>query len=186
MLEEETIRSMSEVAKEVAKPFYNDAAHPAAKEVGQGLASIARMINAGIYLAEDSVLTLTTVLRMAGENLLLLPPEEISLYKPRITASAIEESRLSIKEPDIQEMFAKLISSSMSLKKEKYAHPAFVGVIKQLSSDEAKFLKYMSNNGIPFIEVTQSYGNEGFRISQIATEVTLAFEDAECDYPRAR
>lgn len=109
----DTAKSVSEIAKEVALPFYNDAVSPAAKEFGKGLTSIASMVNAGIYLAEDCVTTLTTVLRLTGEQLCLLPPDRICLDRPRVSASVMEEARCAINEPEIQEMFANLLASSM-------------------------------------------------------------------------
>jgi hypothetical protein len=184
-------KSVSEIAKEVALPFYTDAISPAAKEVGNGLTSIARMVNAGIYLTEDCVTTLTAVLRLAGEQLCLLPPERIRLDRPRVSASVMEEARCAINEPEIQEMFANLLASSMDTERAKYAHPAYVGTIRQLDSDEAKILKYMqSHDGkVPTIKLIKSHGpvfgedGTGIETTEIYENVNLVCEDSGCLYP---
>ncbi len=184
-------KSVSEVAKEVALPFYNDAVSPAAKEFGKGLTSIAGMVNAGIYLAEDCVTTLTTVLRLAGEQLCLLPPNRICLDRPRVSASVMEEARCAINEPEIQQMFANLLASSMDTERAQYAHPAYVGTIKQLDSDEARILKYMqSHNGkAPTIKLIKSSGSilggnrSGMKITEVYENVNLVCQDSGCLYP---
>ena len=185
-------KSVPEIAKEVALPFYKDAISPAAKEVGNGLTSIARMVNAGIYLTEDCVTTLTAVLRLTGEQLCLLPPERIRLDRPRISASVMEEARCAINEPEIQEMFANLLASSMDTERAKYAHPAYVGTIKQLDSDEAKILKYMqSHDGkVPTIKLIKTHGpvfigedGTGIETTEIYENVSLVCEDSGCLYP---
>lgn len=188
-MEDEVIKSLADVAKEVAVPFYQDAVSPAAKEFGKGLTSVARMVNAGVYLAEDCVTTLTYVLRLAGQQLSVLPPEQVCLDKPRVSASIIEEARFSIGEPEIQSLFANLLAASMNKDKIQYAHPAYVEIIKQMESDEAKILKYMIENGgqAPTIRMIMESppdkeGSEWVSISQEYKDVNLICENSGCEY----
>lgn len=185
---DELNKSISEITKEVAKPFYNDAVSPAAKEFGKGLTSIARILNAGVYLAEDCATTLVHVLRKSGEQLCLLPPERICLDKPRVSASAIEQSRFAINENEIQELFANLIASSMDKNRVKYAHPAYIEIIRQLESDEAKIIKYMDSLGgkaptIELIKETDRDKHGMISITETFSDINLIAEDAACEYP---
>ena len=47
-------------------------------------------------------------------------------------------------EPELKEMYASLLSSAMDTN-DTSAHPSFVSIIQQLTSDEAKILRYLAN-----------------------------------------
>ena len=50
-------------------------------------------------------------------------------------------------EPDLREMYAKLLATTMDPARSKLGHPSFVGLIQQLTSDEAKILRYLWSLG---------------------------------------
>jgi len=185
-------KSIVEVAKEVVVPFYNDALSPLSKEVGKGLESVARMANAGIFLAEDCVQALTSVMRLTAQQLMCIPEERLSIEKPRVAAKVIEEARYAINEPEVQEMFANLLAASMDKERANLAHPAFIEVIRQLDPDEAKILKYMNRLGgkAPTLKFTQYSGPElpvgsefAYSTVELQTEhVNLICEDADCNH----
>ncbi|EJL6852752.1 DUF4393 domain-containing protein [Vibrio cholerae] len=184
-------KSILEVAKEVAVPFYNDALSPVSREVGKGLESVARMANAGIFLAEDCVQALTSVLRMTGQQLLCLPPERVSVERPRVAAKVIEEARYAIEEPEVQQMFASLLSAAMDKERANLVHPAYVEVIRQLDPDEAKILKFMHHLGgkAPTLKFTRSSQpkngldrEEMFSMTMETEHVNLICEDSGCTY----
>ncbi len=55
-------------------------------------------------------------------------------------------------EKDVRELYANLLASSMNSVVKDGVHPSFVEIVKQLSSDEAKILNYMSSHyAIPTI-----------------------------------
>jgi len=187
-------KSIVEIVKEVAVPFYNDALSPVSREVGKGLESVARMANAGIFLAEDCVQALTSVLRMTSQQLLCLPPERVSVERPRVAAKVIEEARYAIREPEVQQMFASLLAAAMDKERANLVHPAYVEVIRQLDSDEAKILKYMHQLGgkAPTLKFTQSSqpkngaDREVMFSTKMETEhVNLICEDSGCAYVKS-
>lgn len=178
----EVVKSLAEITKEIAVPFYNDAISPAAKEVGKGLASLARMVNAGVYLAEDCTQTLAIVLHKTAEQLLILPPDQIVLEQPRIAATALEESRFAIDEPEIQDLFATLIASSMT-KGNTDAHPSYVEIIKQLSSDEAKVLAWMGKDSLSSRVLVLEIGSEQGNSGTSNDGITPLFRNAQCAFP---
>lgn len=178
------------IIEKLAIPIYEDALSPFAKEVSKGLVSIARMANSGIFLVEDSVHAITSVLRMTAENLALLPPEQISFDRPRVALQAINEAKFTINEEEIQRLFSNLISTSLDKKNSVNAHPAYIEVIKQMQSDEARILRFMFNKDkhrkghAPIIDVVQQdSGDENFGITSTTPEVNLICEDSGCDHP---
>jgi hypothetical protein len=66
-----------ELLNKLAVPVYEDVLKPFGTEISNGLTSVARSINTGLYLMEDCVQATTNVIRMTGEMLALLPPKEI-------------------------------------------------------------------------------------------------------------
>jgi 3'-phosphoadenosine 5'-phosphosulfate sulfotransferase (PAPS reductase)/FAD synthetase len=56
----------------------------------------------------------------------------------------LEGVRYEVEGTPIDEMFAALLSSSMDKTRHASAHPAFPGIIRNLSADEAKILKALT------------------------------------------
>ena len=177
------------ITEKLAVPFYEDALRPFSKEVSKGLVSIAKIVNSGVFLIEDCTHTVTNVLRMAAENLSLLPQENISFEKPRIALQALNESKFAINELEIQQLFANLISSSLNNKTVHETHPAYVEIIKQLQPDEALFLQFMysqekhRSGHAPTIDITNTGGGGDVYFSTTISEVNLVCEDAGCANP---
>lgn len=185
-----TDENLNGVAEKLAIPIYKDALSPFAREVSKGLVSIARMANSGVFLVEDSVHAITSVLRMTAENLALLPPEQISFDRPRVALQALNEAKFTINEEEIQRLFSNLISASLDNKSSGSAHPAYIEIIKQLQPDEAKILRFMFNKELhrighaPTIDVVQQdSGDSNVGITSTTQEVNLICEDADCDNP---
>lgn len=63
------------------------------------------------------------------------PEPDISLIGP-----ALEASKYYVARDDAREMFAKLIAAELNLTKKGKVHHAFVDIIKQMSSNDAKLL----------------------------------------------
>lgn len=79
------------------------------------------------------------------KNVSEIKPENIQEPKLNILGPALEASRFYIEEQELRDMFAKVIASSMDKEKNNQMHPAFVEIIKQLSPDDALFLKEFEN-----------------------------------------
>lgn len=173
----------------LAVPIYEDALKPFAKEISNGLVSIARMANSGIYLLEDCVVTTNRVLRMVAENLALLPVDEISFERPRVALHALNEAKFAINEEEIQKLFANLISASLIKNKINMAHPAYVEIIKQLTPDEALILQFMfqkekhQSGHAPTINVIETGWSGVMEVQSTTPDINLICEDARCMIP---
>ncbi|CAI1618122.1 DUF4393 domain-containing protein [Serratia entomophila] len=74
-----------------------------------------------------------------------IPPDRIIEPKASIVAPLLQGLAFSLDEALLKEMYLKLLASAMDDKTESTTHPAFVEVIKQLSSDEALILEFIAN-----------------------------------------
>ena len=64
---------------------------------------------------------------------------------------------------ELRNMYANLLAASMLKDEKENAHPSFVEIIKQLSPDEAKLLKKISESGdaYPLIDVKLNVAGGG-------------------------
>jgi len=134
------------VATEIAKQIpVKDALQPAARQTGQILQDVIKAVQlalAPIQLAgalQDRLRHFldTSVRRVPEENRLTPPPQ--------LLGPIIESIRYEPEGTHIDTMFSELLSASMDSSRVKDAHPAFVSIIRSLSSDEARLLKAIAN-----------------------------------------
>ena len=59
----------------------------------------------------------------------------------QVTAQALEDSKYCVESKQLRDMFSNLIANSMNADYAKAAHPAYAGVIKQMSPTDARVLK---------------------------------------------
>ena len=83
-----------------------------------------------------------------------VPENQIQTPDPHVAGPALESLKYIGQNNALQEMFANLIANSMDSETAKIAHPAFVDIIKSMTSDEAKILKvFMPDIYKPIIDV---------------------------------
>lgn len=63
-----------------------------------------------------------------------------------IAGPALEAMRYTANEEELQNLFANLLAASMDSDKSSMVHRAFVDIIRNISSDEAKIIKYLFDN----------------------------------------
>ena len=108
-------------------------------------------------------------------------PVENRKDKPdlNVVGPALEALKYTILDDDLREMFENLLTSSID--KNKNVFPGFIDVVRQLNSDEAKLLKYLSQHGDTyplidlrftpkeregFIEIFTNFTNIGYGLCQ--------------------
>lgn len=145
-----TINAVSGLAKAI--PLYQDALQPAAKELGKSLETVSKAVN--VALAPVSALVWgydkikDFVDTDVSEKLQNVTEENIITPPAHIAGPALESLKYTGSVEELKELYANLLASSMDVVSTDGVHPSFVEIIKQLSSDEAKLLKY-------FIKVNQ-------------------------------
>lgn len=146
MGEENQIRDVVDAVTGVAKavPIYQDAIQPAAQEIGKGLQTVAKTVH--VILAPVSALVWgydqikEFVSTKVSERLKNVPPENLVSPKPNVAGPTLEALRYTGHESSLSDLYANLLAAAMDSSTAEGAHPAFVEIIKQLTSDEAKIV----------------------------------------------
>ena len=97
-----------------------------------------------------------------------------------ISGPTLEALRYAYDEDELRNMYENLLASSMNKNNEAIIHPSYVEIIKQLSPDEAKLLKKISNNGnsYPVVDIRINGKGNGY-INYIVNFTTLAEDVCE-------
>lgn len=128
---------------------YRDLISPAARELGEGLATIAKAVKISLAPVEATVwgyermrewlgIRVTSILAERRAQKIQSPP--LSVAGPLIMQMVF-----AAEEPYLREMYAKLLATSMDLKTVHNAHPSFVPLIQQMAPDEARILSHLAS-----------------------------------------
>lgn len=154
-----------------AIPIYGDMIRPAAKELGKGLEKVAKTINlaleplAGMIWGYGQVKTY--LIHALASRLQHVNPRKIVTPPPEIAIPAIDALRWCGHRTEIRELFANLLARSMRAEHQDWCHPAFVGILKELTPDEARILKTVYAGARCFMKG----GTQCVPIMQITVEV---------------
>jgi len=75
--------------------------------------------------------------------------------KASIAGPALQALAFSFEDKDLKEMYLNLLASSMDSSTSDNAHPAFVEIIRQLSTEEAELLKDIFSTKLPSLPIVQ-------------------------------
>lgn len=135
-----------------AVPIYQDAIQPLAKETGKALQTIGKVVNSalspvrglvwGVEKFEDFI-----KIKLEGK-LKHIKIEDICSPNLSVAGPAFESLKYVGHEETLREMYANLLANAMDINTKDDSHPSFVEIIKQLSSQEAKLLLYLSEKDI--------------------------------------
>ena len=153
---EELSKGIGETIKTVPE-LYHDGLQPAVQETGKTLALIPKTINAALsglqqwiayreYNVEETKKLLALKLENVGADK-IVPPE------PYVAVPAIQAISYSMNSEELRNAYANLLAASMNADKKWDVHPSFVGIIQQLSPDEAKLLKSITEVLYPIIDL---------------------------------
>lgn len=104
---------------------------------------------------------LKEVHQLVTQELERIPPENIIAPSPRIVLPTLQGASVS-EERELREIYAKLLASSMDSKKADKVHPSFPRLLDQLSADDARLLKKITeiNNSIPVATIRFTLGDK--------------------------
>jgi len=182
----QTIDSATALAKAV--PIYEDAVQPLAKETGKALGTIGKAVN--VALAPISLMVwgydkISEFLEnKVSEKLENVPQERITTPPPNVVGPAVEALKFTGHDETLQDLFANLIANSLDSKTVLEAHPSFVDIIKNLSSDEGLILKlFAATQQFPMIDVKLNLKKKGgFNI--LHRNFTTIGNLANCKHPQ--
>lgn len=89
------------------------------------------------------------------EKLKNVPKESIVTPKASIAGPAMQGLAFSFEEPDLKDLYLSLLASAMDGRVSDDAHPGFVEIIRQLTSEEAQLLRIIlpPEGPLPIVEI---------------------------------
>jgi hypothetical protein len=145
-----------EVYKDVGKPVLGPIGHVAGSAVEVALAPVQLLLDAARLPLAKLKARMERKLGAVPPDRLLPPPANIAgpaAFQYVLLADNDETAEL-------REMFENLLVTSMDRATAKQAHPAFVGMISQMTPDEAWILKSVDKSEYAALTVTDFSGNE--------------------------
>lgn len=164
-----TIDAVTGLVKAV--PVYQDAVQPAAKQIGQSLETVTKTVN--IALAPIKALVWgyekieEFISTKVSDKLKNVPEENITTPPPQVAGPAVEALRFAGHDESLRELYANLLATAMDKETIHKAHPGFVEIIKNLTSDEALLIQaFSTQNSYPLIDIQAKIkeGNKGYAV----------------------
>ncbi len=128
-------------------PIYTDLLKPGTILLGKGLADVIKLtlapLTATAWTFDKIAHWLTSDIE---EKLKDVPYEKLQTPKLSVFGPAIETIRFLADEPQLRDMFAQLIANSMNKEYAEKVHPGLVEILKSISSNDARMLKYLHGN----------------------------------------
>lgn len=152
MGEDSKIKDTVEVVKGVveAVPIYDDLAQPALREIGTALATVAKTLHVVLSPLEGMIWSYerlkSFLTHKVAPKLAKTPAENFQTPAPNIAVPLLEAVRYCGESDSLSDLFASLLASSIDKEKEDIVHPSYVEIIKQLSSDEAKMIRFFGSD----------------------------------------
>ncbi len=183
---ETAVKVVGTLAEKTIVPVYEDLAKPSLEQIGEGLGGFLEMVmmplqmmgyQAEYWKNEFKKSLERKASKIAEEN--LVPPN------PIIAGPIIQALGYTVHEEPLREMFTSLLATAMSNQTKYSAHPAFVDIIKQMNSDEARILKFfasefrfMSPHAV--VDIRFVYSNSS-KYHELFKNESFIPEDAGCE-----
>ncbi|XKE95415.1 DUF4393 domain-containing protein [Metaplanococcus flavidus] len=172
-----------------AIPVYEDMLQPATQELSKGLVTVAKTVNMVLAPLNGLVWGYERIAQYLeeglSEKLKNTLKENIITPDPSVAGPAIENLRFSGHNANLRDMFTNLLATAMDKNTSQNAHPAFVEVIKQLNSDEAKIVSLLNGKSpVPLIKIRlYDKGTSINSFSEPLRNFSLIPFEAKNDYP---
>ncbi|UPT55497.1 DUF4393 domain-containing protein [Dickeya zeae] len=155
----ETINAATGLVKAI--PVYQDLAQPAAQELGKSLHTVAKLVNVVLAPVSACVWGYEKIKEFVdtkvADKLKNTNPDDIISPAPNVAGPALEALKYTGCNETLSDMYACLLASAMDKNKADEAHPAFVEIIRQLTSDEARIMSFLSERRfIPLVDVKKN------------------------------
>jgi hypothetical protein len=183
-IDPKTIVDAAQAAGDLLPEIYRDVAKPAASEVGHTLGGVVRLALSPLNALVWGYKRIETWLETKIEEKLAGVPKERIVSPPLMIAGPVVQALpFAAHDDELREMFANLLATAMDSATQRRAHPSFVDVIRQITSDEAKVLrKFVSNERQPVVDLMYTLKNSGGTLPGIRTFALTGF-NAGCARP---
>lgn len=144
-------------ASKLAPKVYDDLAQPAAKEIGQVAGRTVKALLSPIRAMLWGWERIEKVVNEGMEKRLNnIPEENLKTPDPEIAVPALQALSYTAQNETLREMYLNLLANSMDSSKDKFVHPSFVELIKQMNSLDAKVFEKL-NEQLGYINVVNPY-----------------------------
>lgn len=153
-------KEILEQTKGVAVEVYKDALSPVVKPIGEILGFLPRTLKLTLSGWEKWLINGEESLRSTAEaikeKVKKIPDGQLVEPEPYVAIPAIQQISYCQDSEELRDLYANLLTASMNAEKKWQVHPSFVDIIKQLTPDEAKYLRTLHRStafGYPLIDV---------------------------------
>lgn len=157
-MEKETMAIIESIPKEVWLQLYNDSSKSMLRQFGrfgEDLAKTLRLVTFPIqytaYIQDRVDRGFSKALQRVPKERRVVPPEGLML-------EIADKLKNHDCESLVGKLYVELLTASMDSERAHQAHPAFLPIIGQLSSDEALFLLRLSEKNHQFISGIKKLG----------------------------
>lgn len=165
---DEVAKGLIDKADGVLVEVYKDIGSPIIKPIGEMLGFLPRTLKLALSGWEKWLINGEETIRLTAdsvkEKLQEIPVEKLVAPEPYVAIPAMQQLSYSVNNNELRELYANLLVSSMNIDKKWQVHPAFVDIIKQLTPDEAKYIRnlrpFVSHNNA-LIDVRIEYDETG-------------------------
>jgi hypothetical protein len=156
----DSINAVANLANAV--PIYPDLVQPAAQELGKSLQTVAKTVNIALaplklvvwWYEKIEEFISTTV----SEKLKNVPPENIVEPPLLIAWPTAEALRFAGHDDNLRDLYANLLATAMDKDTISKAHPWFVEILKNITSDEAILLRlFVKLKQYPLIDIQAKF-----------------------------
>ena len=146
----DNITECIEKVVEAVPSIYDDGLKPATQESGKTLALIPRTINAALaplrkWIAQKEY-NIAETEKLLAQKLEKVSYEKIVTPEAYVAVPAIQAISYSMDSEILRNLYANLLAKSMNTDTKDMVHPAYVEVIKQLTSNDVQVLEEISSN----------------------------------------
>lgn len=137
----EDITGLGKLAEsKLANSIYDDAASPAAREIGSAAADLLKTMRLFTAPFQLAAVAQDRFRRWLDEVRDRVPPERQVEAPPTIAGPALRAMQFMEEDNPLARMFVSLLSQAIDRDHQSGVHPAFVKVLEQISPDEALLL----------------------------------------------
>jgi hypothetical protein len=179
--EREKVRNATRVIRDLMVRPRGELSTNGDLQMGAGLQALAQLALSPLRYVPDMAARVPGTLRELGERVAAIPGSQRRAPAVAFAAQALAGSVRN--DPTLRERYLNLLAAAMDGARADRVHPAFLAVLRQLTSDEVRIISLFQHDGpYPVVTVQSRYKHGG----TIATELrhfSLLGELAACAHP---
>lgn len=182
-------RVKSEITKgieHIGSKVYDDALSPALQSVGNTLGNIVDFLGIGTmplkFWSDKVRLNFAHRLEQYKEKLETVPAEKRCEVLPEIGIPALQALPYTTND-DVADLFTNLLTNASDIDWVQFAHPSFTEMIKRLSPDEARIVKYLKDKDYICYSNIKGNAKNGSGFSILFSHVSLITDAVKLNFP---